>query len=269
VDQLAIGPRYQLSKWPGIAAVVFAVASADPAAGGAQLVRGRIVDGTNQHAISAASISVVGELVTARSDDSGAFALQLHRPGTIVMTVRRLGYRSQTWSFAMTAADTADATLSIQPAATELDTMSVNAVVPVSAHVADFERRRQQKNAGVFITRDQIDAEHSVTTSDLLRRVPSVDVRQKDMRTVIVSHRGTVSALITPDLCVIPLGRDGLILGPNYNVNDIPANEIYGIEVYGGPATVPVEYRTSLPNGFCGLVMVWTRSGATESKRVP
>jgi hypothetical protein len=65
---------------------------------------------------------------------------------------------------------------------------------------------------------------------------------------------------------VMPLGRDGLVLGPNYNINDIPANEIYGIEVYAGPATIPVEFRSSLPNANCGLMMVWTRSGATEKK---
>lgn len=267
MDQLAIGMRSRFSKCCRTALIVAGLAMADAFAAAGQLVRGTIIDGASRHPIAGASINVVGEPSAARSDDSGKFVLQLHRPGTVVMTVRRLGYAAQTWTFAMTAADTADATLPIQAAAAELDTVSVNTTIPASAHVADFERRRQQKNAGVFITRDQIDAEHAVATADLLRRVPSVDVRQKDMRTVIVSHRGTASVLITPDLCVIPLGRDGLILGPNYNVNDIPASEIYGIEVYGGPATVPVEFRTSLPNGFCGLVMVWTRSGATESKR--
>lgn len=237
----------------------------------AQLVRGTIVDSASRKPLTGATITVVGEPVTARSDDAGRFALPLHRAGMVVLTVRRLGYTAQTWSFAMTAADTADATLPIAPAVAQLDTVDVNAAAVANrpAHVADFERRRQQKNGGVFITRADIDENHPVATADLLRRVASVDVRQKDMRTVIVSHRGTASVLISPDLCVIPLGRDGLILGPNYNVNDIPASEIYGIEVYAGPATVPVEYRTSLPNGFCGLVMVWTRSGFTESKRVP
>ena len=237
----------------------------------AQLVRGTIVDSTSRSPLAGATISVVGETATARSDDAGKFILPLHRGGTVVMTVRRLGYAAQTWTFAMTAADTADATLPIARAVVRLDPVDVStaAVANRPTHVADFERRRQQKNGGVFITRAEIDDDHPVTTSDLLRRVASVDVRQKDMRTVIVSRRGPASVLLTPDLCVIPLGRDGLVLGPNYNVNDIPASEIYGIEVYGGPATVPVEFRASLPNGFCGLVMVWTRSGASEMPRKP
>jgi hypothetical protein len=60
-----------------------------------------------------------------------------------------------------------------------------------------------------------------------------------------------------------------LVLGPNYSLNDIPANEIYGIEIYSGPATIPAEFRGALPNGVCGLVMIWTRSGVTEAARRP
>jgi len=51
------------------------------------------------------------------------------------------------------------------------------------------------------------------------------------------------------------------------NVDDIPISDIHGIEVYSGPATVPVEYRNSLPNGFCGLVMIWTRHGSADIVR--
>jgi hypothetical protein len=60
----------------------------------------------------------------------------------------------------------------------------------------------------------------------------------------------------------MPLGRDGLVLGPEFGINEIPAVEIHGIEIYAGPATIPVEYRGSLANGTCGLIMVWTRGGS-------
>lgn len=238
-----------------------------PAVAGAQVVRGKVVDATTQQPLSGATITIVGEPAPVRTDDAGKFAVVLHRAGVVVLTAQRLGYVRQTWNFTMSTSDTADAMLPLQAAPARLDTVSVNAGAPVSLHVADFERRRQQKNGGTFITRADIDGNPPVQTADLLRRVPSVDVRQKGMQTVVVSRRGPVSFLLTPDMCVMPLGRDGLILGPNYNLNDIPANEIYGIEVYGGPATIPVEFRNSLPNGVCGLVMVWTRSGAAEARK--
>ena len=234
---------------------------------GAQVIRGKIIDAGTQQPLADATITVVGEPAPAHSDPAGKFTMALRRPGTVVITVQRLGYAKQTWSFAMTASDTADAVLPLQAVPKTLDTVSVDAAAPVSLHVADFERRRQQKNGGAFITREEIEKNPPTQTAELLRRVPSVDVRQKGMQTVVVSRRGPVSVLLTQDMCVIPLGRDGLIIGPNYSINDIPANEIYGIEVYGGPATIPVEYRSSLPNNVCGLVMVWTRSGSTEQKK--
>jgi hypothetical protein len=248
------------------AALIVLVVAARDVAG--QVVRGRVVDANTGSALAGASLSAVGDPTTARTDDSGKFVLVIRRPGTVVLTARRLGYQAQTWTFAMTAADTADATLPLEPAVARLDTVNVNATAAAaSPFVADFERRRAAKNGGTFITRADIDNNPPIQTADLLRRVPQVDVRQKGMPTVVVSRRGPVSVLLTQDMCVMPLGRDGLILGPTYNLNDIPANEIYGIEVYGGPATIPVEFRNSLPNGVCGLVMIWTRRGAAEGRK--
>lgn len=249
--------------------VRFALLIALPSTLSAQLIRGKVIDAASQIGLAGATVSVVGENVPARSDDSGKFVMQLHRAGTVVLTVRRVGYSPMTWSFAMTEKDSADATLPIQAMVTTLDTVSVKEKETAAFMFADFERRRGQKNGGSFITRAEIDNNPPIQTADLLRRVPSVDVRMKGMQTVVVSRRGPNSILLTQDMCVIPLGRDGLVLGPNYNINDIPANEIYGIEVYGGPATIPVEFRSSLPNANCGLIMIWTRSGATEKPRPP
>jgi hypothetical protein len=235
----------------------------------AQLIRGRIIDGINQNGLGAATITIVGVPEPAQSDESGKFVMQLRRSGTVVLTVRRLGYLPGTWSFDMTVRDTADLLLPMQPVAATLDTVSVRESETPAPHVADFEHRRSQKNGGTFITHDQIENNPPVQTADLLRRVPSVEVRMKGMRTVVISRRGPASLLLTPDQCVMPLGRDGLVLGPEYSINDIPATEIYGIEIYGGPATIPTEFRSSLPNGNCGLIMIWTRSGMTEVSRKP
>ena len=247
--------------------MILLLASSLPAHG--QLIRGRVIDGINQHGLDAATVTVVGEPAPAQSDESGKFVILLRRPGTIVLTVHRLGYLPGTWSFDMALRDTADVILPMQPAVTTLDTVSVRETEAPALHVADFERRRSQKNGGTFITRDQIENNPPVQTADLLRRVPSVEVRMKGMRTVVISRRGPISVLITPDQCIMPLGRDGLVLGPEYSLNDIPANEIYGIEIYGGPATIPTEFRSSLPNANCGLIMIWTRSGMTEVPRKP
>ena len=52
---------------------------------------------------------------------------------------------------------------------------------------------------------------------------------------------------------------DGQPKGGGFSVDEIPPDDIYGIEVYSGPATIPREFM-DLGNGAdCGLVMIWTR----------
>ncbi|HXT14516.1 MAG TPA: carboxypeptidase regulatory-like domain-containing protein [Gemmatimonadaceae bacterium] len=226
---------------------------------GAQVVRLRITDAASDAPLPNATITAIGERMQWRSDSTGRVVVAVRRPGANIFTIRRLGFDEITTTLEVPERDTLNVHVIMHAAARTLDTVTVNAV-PVVARLSDFERRRQQKGGGTFITRAEIENNPPIQTADLLRRVSSVDVRQKGMQTVVVSRRGPVSVLVTPDMCVMPLGRDGLILGPNYNLNDIPANEIYGIEVYPGPADIPVEFRNSLPNGNCGLIMVWTRS---------
>jgi hypothetical protein len=44
---------------------------------------------------------------------------------------------------------------------------------------------------------------------------------------------------------------------------DLPApKELAGIEVYSGPATIPLRYKTTGGGGFCGVILVWTRDGS-------
>jgi hypothetical protein len=235
----------------------------------AQVIRGRITDALTNERVVSAVITVIGERIEARSDDAGRFTMSLRRAGANVINVRRLGYVSQSWPVDIPAGDTADVQLKLQPAPANLDAVSVNAPEMPLIALDAFERRRAQHNGGFFVTRDDVERLVPSQTSDLLRRAPGVEVVQKALRTAIVSKRGMVLQLGQPQpvLCILPIGLDGLVLGPDYNVNDIPISDIHGIEVYSGPATVPVEYRNSLPNGFCGLVMIWTRHGSAEARR--
>ena len=45
--------------------------------------------------------------------------------------------------------------------------------------------------------------------------------------------------------------------------SDLPSpKEIFGIEVYSSAGTIPLQYKTTSGGGFCGVILVWTRSGA-------
>jgi hypothetical protein len=56
------------------------------------------------------------------------------------------------------------------------------------------------------------------------------------------------------------VGVDGQLKEWGFSVDEITPNEIHGIEVYSGPSTMPREFATLRPDGYCGLVMIWTRA---------
>ncbi len=235
----------------------------------AQVVRIRVLDATTELPVPNALITLVGDPTQAYTDSLGIAIMRLRRAGANIFLMKRLGYAPLSTTLEVPDGDTLRIRFQAEPNPPVLDEVTTKAKAIAPVHVEAFETRRAAQNGGVFVTREEIERNPPVQTIDLFRRLRGVQVREKDMRKVVVSSRGMISALRTQDMCIVPVGRDGLVLGPTYNLNDIPVGEIYGIEVYDGPATLPAEYRGSLPNNSCGLIMIWTRSGETEAARKP
>jgi hypothetical protein len=49
---------------------------------------------------------------------------------------------------------------------------------------------------------------------------------------------------------------------PDYSIDDVRPVDVRGIELYLGAATLPVEFSSVQPDAPCGIVMIWTKSGA-------
>ena len=49
-------------------------------------------------------------------------------------------------------------------------------------------------------------------------------------------------------------------------LGDLPSPEdLAGIEVYTGPSTIPLRYKTySGRGGYCGVILLWTKDGSTS-----
>jgi hypothetical protein len=58
---------------------------------------------------------------------------------------------------------------------------------------------------------------------------------------------------------------DGLIKNPTpghggFDLRDLPRPEdIHGIEVFAGSASIPLQYTGTGTNQWCGLIAFWTR----------
>ena len=149
-----------------------ASAIAQAGAPGRSVVRGIVRDAQTDSAISRATIEASFEgatatsRVTATSDDSGRFVLRVDRRGTLVLSVRRLGYQPQRQTVAISG-DTTATTVRLVRTSQVLPTVTVteNAVAPfVDSVRTDFRRfdhtrffdsealaRSKQTLAGAFL----------------------------------------------------------------------------------------------------------------------
>ncbi len=218
-----------------------------------QVLRARATDAQTEDPIARASITVLGDVAQRELDSSGRILLPLKRGGATVVIVRRLGYSPLSTTLDVPEHDTLNVHFVMQRAPAQLDTVSVNAKVKpyVPLMLRDFEDRRAHRVASFVVTPEDIERQVPVHTSDLLHRALGVSVAEKGMRTVIVSNR------IFPQ-CIARIGVDGEIREQGFEINSIPPNDVYGIEVFNGAASMPAEYGGTR-GGMCALVMVWLK----------
>ena len=82
---------------------------------------------------------------------------------------------------------------------------------------------------------EEIDKRKEVFLADLIRMVPSVAIAERGFKQVAVNTRGG---------CAFQIVLDGFAISLTPNLRDLPSpKELAGIEIYSGPATVPVQYK--------------------------
>ena len=136
--------------------------------------------------------------------------------------------------------------------ATVLDTVVV-AAKHYSMRMAGFEERRKS-GFGQFMAQAEIEKRNSVFVGDLVRTFLSVDVSSRQpFSAFAISHRAG---------CAFQIFLDGIALPTPTNLFDLPApKELAGIELYSGPATIPLEYKKA-GSRSCGVILVWTKDGS-------
>ena len=159
----------------------------------------------------------------------------------------------------------------------------------ISTRLAGFERRRLLKPGSVtFFIGEEITKRGTIRLSDALRRAHGVVIVDNEngdklvasSRTQLPSGGGflvrgiarrppnghvgssgggaSTTAGLAP--CVMPIAVDGHLKEKSFAIDEIPVNDVHGIEVYPGSASLPAEFGSIKPDGWCGLVMIWTRS---------
>jgi uncharacterized membrane protein len=210
-----------------------------------------IVTDTTLAPLADASASILASNIKVTTGAIGRFVINSLPAGEYVVLVRRVGYAAASQVLQVNEHDTLRVSFTLQRAVTTFAPVLV-AATHVSPRMAEFEARRKSSE-GQFMTDADIAKLNFATTADVLRTFKS-----------IVVGSTVLNARTLPTYsCPMQFFIDGVAVPQPGNMDiDLPApNELAGIEVYVNSAAVPLQYKTYGGNGgFCGVVLIWTKS---------
>jgi Carboxypeptidase regulatory-like domain/TonB-dependent Receptor Plug Domain len=214
-------------------------------------LRGTVADSAGAPIVGA-DVGIASLHKLTRTDDHGRFAFEKLPLGPVELSVRRLGYEPQ--KVPATVSNTLEfsytVTLSAQPAM--LGAMDVSEKKRHQA-IEGFHQRRVV-GIGAYVTRDDILARHANAPSEMLRSMSGLQV----VRTRTGFGVRFASASSGRRDCPPTMWIDGQ-RAAGMEVDEIPIDDIEGIELYRGASTTPAQFsRGAGPS--CGTVVIWTRT---------
>lgn len=214
-------------------------------------VTGQVREAETAEPVEGAAISVEALDETTLTDEGGYFRLNGLRTGAHVLVVNYLGLETREVSFELYAGELEEMSLSLEVKAVPVEELVVTVEErrPVSK-LLGFHRRMEQ-GPGHYITREEIVKRESARPSDLLRRVPGVDVGPARFGSAQVTMGRRAG-------CVPEFYVDGA-RAPNFDIDNLTTRDLAGIEVYRGNSEVPIEFKA---HDRCGAIIIWTRDPA-------
>jgi hypothetical protein len=205
----------------------------------------------------------LGQIREASTDGRGSAELPNIAPGQVSIQARRIGFTPGLVTAILQAgSDTLPIVLS-DVALPRLDTVRIVAARASNVRHTDFDTRLLHHVAAAAFSRADIEKRSPVDIWQLLSNVTSLTVTQTGSLVTLESSRGQILQHNAIVRCSVLVAVDGAVLnttGSSVNANELPRpSEVYGVEVFAGPATVPPQFLRSASGAVCGLVAIWTR----------
>ena len=184
-------------------------------------------------------------------------------PGRIMVRARKIGFKAGQLSLTVAAGRN---TVPIIMSSAGLPTLDTVRIVgderKRNDRLDEFETRRLNASATRSITRADIAKRNPTSAWHMLSNISSIKVEEVGGIVRALPTRVRQVSLINANRpCFMKVGVDGLVWQdeiPNL-ANLPPADAIHGIELFAGPASIPLQYGGTGTDKWCGLIMVWTR----------
>ena len=219
-------------------------------------------DSMSGYPIVNAEVTVEGTTTRGYTDDKGLLRFNTVRMGNTVLAVRRLGYRPTQVDVTVDPRVPAVMQVALTPIVQTLQPVLVKgAARDLTGRLAGFYQRRELGN-GHFISRDRIERENPAQFTDMMRRVPSVQITNTRTIRNAVRFRGANRncwPLVWLDGAPLPTAE--------FDLDVLAPQSIEGIEIYPGVATIPPQFMGMRGMGSCGVIVIWSREGERRPKR--
>lgn len=245
----------------------FAAASARAGAQEAGTLKGTVAT-AEKKPLPNARIGIVGTALATLADTDGTFRMASPY-GSQSVEVKLLGYATILMPVQMEPGKGAYLEV-ILTAVPTLSTVRVTADTLVLPEMRRFAERRS-RGVGRFFTRQDIDHMEARQFTDILRRVPGMQLEPQEgawgptVSIQISRNQGTNGGRACPILFYV----NGV---PLSSVNGMAINhfvspgEVAAVEVYSGASEIPGEFSGGMGNARCGVVVVWTRISTSPSR---
>ncbi len=242
-------------------AVTLLLLLALPASLHAQMVRGHLLSRDANAAVPGGTVHLVGAdsqvVAQSRTDAAGAFAMQAPAPGRYFLLAEAAGYEASETDYIAVGAEGKIVSFVIGKAPVRLESLQVDARANSREdrlwYGGFYQRKNARGTSGRFFAREQIEREQPQSIAEILRRVPSLDVREFAGRRLVVRPRAQLS-IRTP--CYSTFFLNGMRVEVEA-VEALDTSEIEGVEVYANGG-VPAQFN--VVGSACGVIAVWLRA---------
>jgi hypothetical protein len=225
------------------------------AAQSAGTLLGVVVDSATRATLSGAEVSALALRQVVQTDERGRFTLTKVPAGEVELSIRRVGYEPQRETIIGTGGSRDSVLIVLVARPAVLSEVAVSAVGRHHREGIDGFYARRARGIGAFVTREDLESRHARVPTDALN-LPGVALVPTRFGTAV---RFTTGASLRRN-CAPTLWVDGQ-RAPNMELDEIPVDDIEGIELYHGASVTPGQFwQGNTTSTTCGTIVVWSRT---------
>ncbi|WP_310571695.1 TonB-dependent receptor plug domain-containing protein [Gemmatimonas sp.] len=222
------------------------------------MVKGSVVTESRRPLVGA-QIRFGSAVDFAESDDAGQFTAARVNAGAMWLRVRRIGYRPESLLVTVVAGQSIEPTVMMNQIAQNIAAVKVVGRRDLTGPMAGFYKRLQA-GGGRYFTQAEIEKRQPNRMSDLLRSVPGIRIEPRGFENKVRIRGSRCSPLVWID-------GQGLFAA-EFDLDAVDPRSFEGIEVYSGPASVPIEFQgNQRMSSACGTIILWSRRGEYREKK--